>query len=114
MNGGAAYSFIISLDYRYLPSRWHHHGFYRGFGVGAKTYFPGVYLKMKNTKIPSLHGEILPPSQEGISHYDFLKQTLGVPDIAGAVLGSICSLAPLIFKQRIRSLIRKLKINRVY
>ncbi len=43
-----------------------------------------------------------------------VKQTLGLPDIAGVVLGSISSFAPLIFKQRIRALMRKIKINPVY
>lgn len=146
LNGGVAYSFIISLDYRYFtPADGIIAGFIGGFGFGAKNLFSrsisdnekydediplktigghilfglialflGYIFVFYFVKIPSLHGEVLPPSQEGISLYEFLKQTLGIPDIAGAVLGSICSLAPLIFKQRIRALMRKLKISRVY
>ncbi|MCZ7381309.1 MAG: hypothetical protein O8C64_07035 [Candidatus Methanoperedens sp.] len=146
LNGGVAYSYIISLDYHYFtPADGIIAGLIGGFGVGAKNLFSRSISENENynediplrnigehilfglialflgyifvfyfVKIPAPHGEILPPSEEGISLYDFLKQTLGIPDIAGAVLGSICSLAPLIFKQRIRALMRKLKINRVY
>jgi len=144
LNGGVAYSFIISLDYQYFtPADGIIAGLIGGLGVGAKNIFSktisenekynediplktigehilfglialflGYIFVFYFVKLPSPHGEILPPSEQGISLYGFLKQTLGIPDIAGAVLGSICSLAPLIFKQRIRALMRK--INRVY
>ncbi len=144
LNGGFAYSFIISLDYQYFtPADGIIAGLIGGLGVGAKDIFSKSISENENynediplknigehilfglialflgyifvfyfVKLPSPHGEILPPSEQGISLYDFFKQTLGMPDIAGAVLGSICSLAPLVFKQRIRALMRK--INRVY
>jgi hypothetical protein len=144
LNGGVAYSFIISLDYNYFtPADGIIAGLIGGLGVGAKNIFSktisenekynediplktigehilfglialflGYIFVFYFVKLPSPHGEILPPSEQGLSLYGFVKQTLGIPDIAGAVLGSICSLAPLIFKQRIRELMRK--INRVY
>ncbi|MCZ7385546.1 MAG: hypothetical protein O8C63_12480 [Candidatus Methanoperedens sp.] len=144
LNGGVAYSYIISLDYQYFtPADGIIAGLIGGLGVGAKNIFSKSISENENynediplknigehilfglialvlgyifvfyfVKLPSPHGEIIPPSEQGISLYGFLKQTLGIPDIAGAVLGSICSLAPLIFKQRIRALMKK--INRVY
>jgi hypothetical protein len=139
LNGGVAYSYIISLNYHYFtPADGIVAGLIGGFGVGAKNLFSisksesekySEDIPLKNigehilfglialflgyifvfyfVKLPSLHGEILPLPEQGISLYDFIKQTLGLPDIAGAVLGSICSLAPLVFKQRIRALLFK-------
>ena len=139
LNGGVAYSYIISLDFQYFtPAAGIISGLIGGFGVGAKNIFSRSISENENyyediplknigehilfglialflgyifvfyfVKLPSPHGELLPPSGQGISLYEFLKQTLGLPDIAGAVLGSICSLAPLVFKQRIRGLMRR-------
>ena len=146
LNGGVAYSYIISLDYRYFtPADGIIAGLIGGFGVGAKKLFSDSLPENKKhnediplteigehilfgmialflgyifvfyfVKLPSPHGEFLPASEQGISLYEFIKQTLGMPDITGAVLGSISSLAPLIFKHRIQALMRKLKINQVY
>ena len=147
LNGGVAYSFIISLDYHYFtPADGIIAGLIGGLGVGAKNLFSeslpvnekhndediplteigehvlfgiialflGYIFVFYFVKLPSIHGELFPPSEQGISLYEFFKQTLGLPDIVGVVLGSISSLAPLIFKHRIRALMRRLKINRVY
>ncbi len=146
LNGGVAYSYIISLDYHYFtPADGIIAGLIGGFGVGAKNLFSkslpenekhneeiplitigehvlfgmialflGYIFVFYLVKLPSTHGELLPPSEQGISLYEFFKQTLGLPDIAGAVLGSISSMAPLVFKHRIRALIGRLNINRVY
>ncbi len=146
LNGGVAYSYIISLDYHYFtPADGIIAGLIGGLGVGAKNIFPenlpeneehdddipltvigehilfgiialflGYVFVFHFVKLPSIHGELSPPSEQGITFYDFFMQTLGLPDIIGVALGSISSLAPLIFKHRIRALMRRLKTSRVY
>jgi len=64
--------------------------------------------------ISSLHGELIRPAEHG-TIYEFFKQTLALEDIIAAILGSISSLAfPILFKEKIKYLMKKLKINPVY
>jgi hypothetical protein len=54
------------------------------------------------------------PAEQG-TIAEFFKATMRMEDIIGAMLGSISSLAiPLIFKEKFRILMKKLKISQFY
>lgn len=148
LNGGAAYGYIISLDYHYFtPALGIVAGLVGGFGVAAKNLFSekrnrlpekqediplediamnvifgtialllGYLIVYYFVKFPisSLHGELIRPAEHG-TIFEFFKQTLALEDIIAAILGSISSFAiPILFKEKIRSLMKKLKINPFY
>jgi hypothetical protein len=150
LNGGAAYGYIVSLDFHYFtPALGIVAGLIGGFGVAAKdlffekkggfsgekhdediplkdiamnvlfgitALFLGYVLVYYFVKLPnpSIHGEFFIPAEQGML-YDFFAQTMKREDIFGATLGSITSLAiPIIFKYKIRTLMKKLKINLFY
>lgn len=143
LNGGAAYSYIVSLGY-FTPAVGIVAGMLAGFGVAAGELFSekekydedipikyiviailfgiialllGYVLVYYFVKLPSptLHGTILSiPAEQG-TIAEFFKATMKMEDIVGAMLGSISSLAiPLIFKEKFRSLMKKLKISQFY
>ncbi len=128
--GGVAYSYIVSLGH-FTPSVGIIAGLIGGSGVAARetisekvkyddiplkdlmTYilfgvislFLGYILVYYFVKLPArMHGVIILPAEQG-TIYEFFKDTMGLPDIFGAILGSISSSAiPIIFKKRIRAL----------
>lgn len=141
LNGGAAYSYIVSLGY-FTPAVGIIAGLIGGFGVGTRylfreetvthgediplkdivlhvlfgitALFLGYVLVYYFVALPSVHGGFIRPSEQG-TIYDFFKQTMGLPDIVGATLGSISSIAiPILFKGKIRNLMKKLQINPLY
>lgn len=145
LNGGAAYGYIVSLDYHYFtPALAVIAGFIGGIGIAARdmlsekekhyeeiplkdivlnalfgiiALFLGYLIVYYFVKLPSSgqHGTTLSLPAELGTIIEFLKATMGWGDIAGAILGSISSLAlPIIFKEKIRSLMKSLKISRFY
>lgn len=145
LNGGAAYGYIVSLDYHYFtPALAVIAGFIGGVGIAAReilsekennyediplknillnalfgiiAMFLGYLLVYYFVELPSpdQHGTILSLPAELGTTADFLKATMGMEDIIGAILGSITSLAlPIIFREKIRSLMKTLKISRFY
>lgn len=152
LNGGAAYGYIVSLDYHYFtPALGIVAGLIGGIGIAAKYLFSGrrdrasedgkndENIPLKDIAMNVLFGIIalflgylliyyfvrLPtssfigtililPSEQGTIP-EFLQATMGMEDIIGAILGSISSLAlPMLFGEKIRTLMKALKINRVY
>ncbi len=145
LNGGAAYGYIVSLDYHYfIPALGVIAGFIGGIGIAARdivsdkekyyeeiplkdiilnalfgiiALFLGYLLVYYFVKLPSpsQHGTTLSFPAELGTIVEFLKATMGLGDIAGAILGSISSLAlPILFKEKIRALMKSLKINQFY
>lgn len=144
LNGGAAYGFIVSMDYHYFtPALGIVAGLLGGFGVAVKGFFSeknyakdiplkdiaisilfgiialflGYALVYYFVKLPSsdLHGTIFSLPFERGTIYEFFMQTMKLEDITATVLGSISSLAiPIIFKEKIRALIKKLNISLPY
>ncbi|MDO9098700.1 MAG: hypothetical protein Q7U60_11350 [Candidatus Methanoperedens sp.] len=145
LNGGAAYGYIVSLDYHYFtPELAVIAGFIGGFGIAARDIFSekeknyediplkdivlnvlfgviamflGYLLVYYFVKLPSsgLHGTTLSLPAELGTIVEFLKATMGVENIIGAILGSISALAlPMLFREKIRALMKALKINQVY
>lgn len=143
LNGGAAYSYIVSLGY-FTPSVGIVAGMLAGFGIAAGELFSDnekydediplkkiviavlfgiialflgyvlVYYFVK-LPIPIFHGTILSIPAEEVTIAEFFKATMKIEDIIGAILGSISSLAtPLIFKEKFRNLMKKLKISPFY
>ncbi len=141
LNGGAVYSYIVSLGH-FTPAVGIIAGLVGGSGVAARdilsgkeksddiplknlvTYilfgiaglFLGYILVYYFVKLPTqgMHGRYILPAEQG-TIYEFFNQTMGLPDIIGAILGSICSSAiPIIFKEKIRTTLKKLNINRFY
>lgn len=142
LTAGAAYSYIVSLDIRYfIPALGIFAGLIGGVGIATRDIlsekedfkdiplkdlavyiafgilglFLGyifVYYFVKLPLPPSPHGEsVVTPG----TIFDFFKNAMGVPDILGALFGSICSVAfPILFKEKIKVLINKLKINPSY
>lgn len=144
LNGGAAYGYVASLDYHYFtPALAVIAGFIGGFGIAARDIFSekekhyeeiplkdiifnalfgiialflGYLLVYYFVKLPSgLHDTILIlPAKLG-TIAEFFKATMGIEDIIGTILGSISALAlPIIFKEKIRALMKSLKINQFY
>lgn len=151
LNGGAAYGYIVSLDYHYFtPALGIVAGLIGGIGIAAKYLFSGrdrasekgkndENIPLKDIAMNVLFGIIalflgyvliyyfvrlptssfigtiliLPAKQGTIA--EFLQATMGMEDIIGAILGSISSLAlPMLFGEKIRTLMKALKINQVY
>ena len=152
LNGGAAYGYIVSLDYHYFtPALGIVAGLIGGIGIAAKYLFSGrrdrasekgkndENIPLKDIGMNVLFGIIalflgyllvyyfvelptssfigtiliLPAKQGTIA--EFLKATMGMEDIIGAILGSISSLAlPMLFREKIMALMKALKINQFY
>lgn len=143
VTGGVVYSYIISLDPSYFaPALGVIAGLFGSLGIAAKSIFSGekIYDEIPLSKLashivfgiialvfgyifvfyfvqlpnPALHDALLRPVEQG-SIDIFLMQTMGVPDILGAILGALCSAAiPMIFKEKIMVLIEKLKFNQFH
>lgn len=85
------------------------------FGIIA--LFLGYLLVYYFVKLPSpsQHGTTFSLPAEIGTIAEFLKATMGIEDIIGTILGSISALAfPIIFKEKIRALMKSLKINQFY
>lgn len=145
LNGGAAYGYIVSLDYHYFtPALGIIAGLIGGMGIAARDIFSekekhyeeiplkdiainvlfgiialflGYLLVYYFVKLPSpgLHGTTLSlPAEQG-TIAEFLKATMRIEDIIGTILGSISALAlPILFKEKIRALMKSLKISPFY
>lgn len=138
---GAAYSYIISVDIRYfIPALGIFAGLIGSMGIAArdilseKEDFKDIPLKdlvvyvafgvmglflgyifvyyFVDLPLPSNpHGE----SAAEFTISDFFKNAMGALDILGALFGSICSAAlPILFKEKIKELVNKLKTNQSY
>ncbi len=141
--GGAAYSYIVSVDYHYFtPAVAIVAGLIGGFGMAAvdtlsEKEISDKDISLKNialyvlfgitalilgyifvyyfVKLPGIHGEFIRPAEVGRTINDFFRETMGRLDIIGAVLGSISSSGiPVIFRKRIKNLLKKLSFNRLY
>ncbi len=152
LNGGAAYGYIVSLDYHYFtPALGIVAGLIGGIGIAAKYLFSGKRYRasekgkndenipLKDIAMNVLFGIIalflgyvfiyyfvelptssfigtiliLPAKQGTIA--EFLQATMGMEDIIGAILGAISSLAlPMLLREKIRTLMKALKINQFY
>lgn len=143
LTAGAAYSYIVSLDYSYFtPALGIIAGLLGGLGIAARDIFSekesfedvplkdlAAYILFGITGLllgyifvysfvkfpdPAQHGGFFLPSEQG-TILDFFERTLKLHDILGAVFGSICSSAiPILFKKKINNLIKKLKISQFY
>ena len=85
------------------------------FGILALIL--GYLLVYYFVKIPiqSTHGTIISFPVESGDISDFFKGAMRLEDIVAATLGAVSSLAlPILLKKKIRALMQKLKINRVY
>lgn len=118
LTGGVAYSYIVSLGY-FTPAVGIIAGLVGGFGVAVKdilygkgnydniplktiaahvlfgimALFVGYIFVYHFVKLPYLHGEFIRPVEQGSTIYEFFKETMGMPDILGAIFGSISSCA---------------------
>lgn len=143
VTGGLAYSYIISLDPSYFaPALGIVAGLLGSMGIATESIFSSknvcndIPLSKLATHIvfgimalvfgyilvfyfvqlpnPALHDALLRPVDQGTLDV-FLMQTMGIPDILGAILGALCSAAiPMIFKEKIMVLIEKLKFNQFH
>ncbi len=131
--GGAAYSYIVSLDYHYFtPAIGIVAGLIGGLGMAAtdilsekETFDKDIPLKnialyvlfgltalvlgyifvYNFVKLPVIHGGFIRPVEVGPTISDFFRQTMGHLDVIGAVLGSICSSGiSVVFRKRIKNL----------
>jgi hypothetical protein len=136
LTAGAAYSHIISINSIYFtPALGIFAGLVGGMGAAVrdilseKRKFDDIHLKDLTTyavfgitglflgyifvyyfvKLPlGSHGTAIPAELETI--HVFFKNTMGIPDILGAIFGSICSAAiPILFKEKIKYLMEKIK-----
>lgn len=118
LTGGVAYSYIVSLGY-FTPAVGIIAGLAGGFGAAAKdilygkenyddiplktiaahvlfgiiALFLGYIFVYHFVKLPDIHGEFTRPVEQGRTIFDFFKETMGLPDILGAIFGSISSCA---------------------
>lgn len=130
LNGGAVYSYIASFGY-FTPAGGIVAGLVGGSGIAARDIFYrkeyGEDIPLKDiatyvlfgiialflgyifvyyfVKLPAYHGELIRPAEYG-NIYDFFIETLGLPDIFAAILGSISSSAIPINLPKFRNLIR--------
>ena len=143
LTGGAAYSYIISLDYHYFtPAVGIVAGLIGGLGMAAvdtlsekETFDKDIPLRnialyvlfgitalilgyifvYYFVKLPGIHGEFIRPAEVGRTINDFFRETMGRLDIIGAVLGSISSSGiPVIFRKRLKNILKKLSFSRFY
>ena len=143
VTGGLVYSYIISFDASYFsPALGVVVGLFGGLGIAAKSIFSSekIYDEIPLNKlvthilfgimalvfgyilvfyfiklpVPTMHDTLLRPVELGTID-NFFRQTLGLPDIIGAMLGALCSAAiPMIFKEKIMVLVDKLKFNQFH
>ena len=140
VTGGLVYSYIISLDPScFTPALGVLAGLLGGLGIAAKSIFSSekIYDEIPLNKlaahtlfgimalvfgyvlvfyfiklpVPEMHDTLLRPVELGTIG-NFFRQTLGLPDIMGAILGALSSAAiPMIFKKKIMVLVYKFKFN---